>query len=234
MATMDILLIPGFMLDADIFTDVRPGLERLGRVIDADTAHSASVGEMAARAVEKLDGPSIVVGFSMGGYVAREIVYRAPEKVRGLALVATSTRAVPARPAIQAGQFREVSRTAVERSLHPDHRTDDRIARVQQMGVRLGPDVYRRQAAMARQDDTRRLGEIRCPTLVVAAADDALRSIEESETLRDGIKGARMVVIPRCGHLVPMERPGELVDAIRTTFRTAWTYDVCGIGDRSE
>lgn len=222
---MDIVLIPGFMLDEDVWTDARPELHAMGRVIDVDTAHGALVGEMAARAIERLGGPAIVVGFSMGGYVAREMVYQAPEMVAGLGLVATSTRAVPARPAIAAGHFREVSRTAVERSLHPDHRTDERIRRVQAMGMRLGPDVYRRQAAMAREDDTDRLGEIQCPTLVVAAANDALRTVEESEDLRDGIEGARMVVIEACGHLIPMERPAELVEAIRTAFEMDRPYD---------
>lgn len=113
---MDIVSIPGSMLDSDVFTDVRPGLERLGRVIDADTSKDASVAAMAARAIQALDGPSLIIGLSMGGYVAREIAYRAPELVAGLALVATSTRAVPERPAITATQFRQVSRAAVERS----------------------------------------------------------------------------------------------------------------------
>lgn len=212
---MDILLIPGFMLDVDVWADVRPGLATMGRVIDVDTSRDASVAGMAARAIDELDGPALVIGFSMGGYVAREIVYRAPERVAGLVLVATSTRAVPARPAIQAGQFRLVSRAAIERSLHPDHRTDEMIGRVQAMGLRLGPDVYRRQAGMIREDDTERLGEIQCPTLVVAATQDALRTTEESEALRDGIRGAEMVVIERCGHLVPMERPDALVDTIK-------------------
>ena len=214
---MTILLIPGFMLDADVFTDVRPGLERLGRVLDADTSKDASVAAMAARAIQALDGPSLIIGFSMSGYIAREIAYRAPDKVAGLALVATSSRAVPTRPAINAAHFRQVSRSAVERLLHPDHRTDEMVGRVQAMGMRLGPGVYRRQSQMLREDDAGRLGEIRCPTLVIAAAQDALRTTEESETLRDGIEGATMVVIAGCGHLVPMERPDEFVEAIRTT-----------------
>ena len=92
------------------------------------------------------------------------------------------------------------------------------IERVQAMGMRLGADVYRRQAGMVREGDTGRLGEIRCPTLVVAAADDTLRTIEESGVLRDGIKGAKMTVIPKCGHLVPLERPHELTEAIRRVF----------------
>ncbi|WP_420853319.1 alpha/beta fold hydrolase [Sphingobium estronivorans] len=48
---------------------------------------------MADRAIRALTDPAIVVGFSMGGYVARSIAYRAPDKVKGLALIATSSRA---------------------------------------------------------------------------------------------------------------------------------------------
>ena len=74
------------------------------------------MADMADRAIAALDDPVIVVRFSVGGYVAREIAYRAPGMVRGLALVATPSGAVPARPAIRKGAFRQVSWAVVERS----------------------------------------------------------------------------------------------------------------------
>jgi hypothetical protein len=48
---MDILLLPGFMLDADLWSDMRPGLARLGHVVDADTTRDGSIEAMADRAV---------------------------------------------------------------------------------------------------------------------------------------------------------------------------------------
>ena len=144
-----------------------------GRVIDADTSKDVSIENMAARAISALSGPAIIVGFSMGGYVAREIVYQAPERVKGLALVATSSLGddpARVRTPVEATGFRQLSRASVARSLHPDHRSKELIARVQQMSHRLGGTVFSQQSRMTRQEDTGRLGEIRCPTLIVAGA----------------------------------------------------------------
>jgi len=213
---LNILLIPGFMLDAELWRDVRPALSSMGQVIDADTTRDDTIADMAARAIAALDEPATVIGFSMGGYVAREMVYQAPQLVRALALVATSSRsdghAAPARP--DAPRFRQLGRGAVLRSLHPDHRSDAVVARVQEMSARLGAEVFSRQSRMVRNDDTEQLGLISCPTVVVAAADDELRTVAESQILHDGIAGSTMTIVERCGHLVPLEQPAALLEAL--------------------
>lgn len=214
---MDILLVPGFMLDADLWSDIRPALERFGRLVYVDTTQDGSIEAMAVRAVRMMTGPAIVVGFSMGGYVAREIVYQAPRQVVGLALIATSSRGSDPQLPAPSGRkrFHGLSRTAVIRSLHPDHGSEALIARVQRMSRRLGGDVFDRQSNLRREDDTARLGEIICPTLVVAAAQDAVRSIEESKVLYDRIRGSDMIIVDRSGHLIPLERPGQLIEALK-------------------
>jgi pimeloyl-ACP methyl ester carboxylesterase len=155
---MDIVLIPGFMLDADLWTDVRPDLARLGRLHDADMTQDSSIAGMAACSGRHAR-PAIIVGFSMGGYVAREILYQAPDKVAALALIATSSQADTAdrtaqRMSAAAGNraFRRLSRGGIISSLHPDHRNDTLIGRVQDMSERLGGAVLaasRRSGARA-------------------------------------------------------------------------------------
>lgn len=212
---MDILLIPGFMLDRELWSELRPRLAAQGRVIDADTTQDRSIDAIADRAIATLSGPTMVVGFSMGGYVARSIAYRAPEKVERLVLIATSSRSdFPAQQAPPPIAFRRLSRAAVAGSLHPAHRTDALIAHVQAMSERLGNVVYQRQRLIEREDDTARLAQIRCPTLVIAAAQDELRTLTESQVLRDGIAGARLLVIEDSGHLIPLEQPDALAAAL--------------------
>lgn len=55
---------------------------------------------------------------------------------------------------------------------------------------------------------------IACPTLVVAAAQDALRGVREAEELRDGIPGARLAIVEGSGHMVPIEAPAVLARLI--------------------
>ncbi|HUD91487.1 hypothetical protein [Sphingobium sp.] len=59
-----------------------PRWGRTGRVVDADTTQDMTIEAMADRAIQTLSAPAIVIGFSMGGYVARSIAYRAPGKVK--------------------------------------------------------------------------------------------------------------------------------------------------------
>jgi len=218
---MDILLVPGFMLDADLWRELRPQLERYGRIVDVDTTRDTSIEAMADRAVARLSGPAVVIGFSMGGYVARAICYRAPENIAGLALIATSTRGNPAagtaaRRAVSADAppFRKLSQAAVMASLHPAHRTPATIARVQAMSERLGAADYRRQSEIVRISDVDRLCAIRCPTVVIAGAEDELRTIAESEALVHGIASSKLVVLHGSGHLIPIEMPDALMNAL--------------------
>jgi pimeloyl-ACP methyl ester carboxylesterase len=221
---MAILLVPGFMADETLWSDMTPSLARFGPVVHADLRHDASIEAMARRALDAAPPSFLLVGFSMGGYVARDIARLAPARVRALVLVATSTR--PDAPALRQRKgaigaaaptiaFHGLSRTAVASSLHPRLRDNDAlIERVRAMGVRLGGDVFRRQSMLERPGDLGRLGEIVCPTLVVAAAQDGLRSMDEARELQQGIAGEDLAVIEDSGHMLPIEAPQRLLDAV--------------------
>jgi len=221
---MPVLLVPGFMADETLWDDVAPALERFGPVVHADLRHDTSVEAMARRVLETAPPTFLLVGFSMGGYVARAIARQAPERVRALVLVATSTRGDTAALQKRKGAignaapsiaFSGLSRAAVATSLHPQQRDNEvLIERVRAMGVRLGGEVFRRQSILDRPGDLERSGEIRCPTLVVAAAQDQLRSLEEAREMAAAIPGAELAVIDDTGHMIPIEAPRRLLDVI--------------------
>jgi len=111
--------------------------------------------------------------------------------------------------------FSGLSRTAVATSLHPQQRDNlELIERVRAMGMRLGGEVFRRQSMLDRPGDIERLIDIRCPTLVVAADHDQLRSLEEARELQAGIPGATLEVIEDSGHMIPIEAPARLAEVI--------------------
>jgi pimeloyl-ACP methyl ester carboxylesterase len=217
---MPLLLIPGFMLDETLWDKVAQELSRIGPLHYGSTREGASIDGMAEAIMRDAPERFILIGFSMGGYVAREIVRRFPDRVAALALIATSARAdTPAQTARKAaalqamaqGEFKGLSRSVVAQSLHPDRAEDHGlIAHIRSMSVNLGHDVFIRQTSVGREGDLGRLAGIAVPTLVIAAENDRLRSVEESRELAKGITGAELRVVPGCGHMIPLEKPDDL------------------------
>lgn len=215
-----LILFPGFMCDADLWSDVVPLLQPGWRVLNADMFSDSSIEAMAARVLDAAPERFVAVGFSMGGFVAREIALTAPERVEALALIATSALGTtPARAErnrerrarIAAAPFRGLSRSDLRRALHPSRRDDAALVeRMLDMGARLGKEVLLRQLSAERVDGYGRLPEIRCPTLVVAAESDELRPRDETDRLAAGIPGARYEIVAGCGHMIPLEQPETL------------------------
>ena len=224
-----LVLIPGYMLDDALWDGMLPFLPPELPLHFASLAEGDSIAAMAQAVLANCPPQFALLGFSVGGYVAREIVRLAPGRVPSLALVAPSSRAdLPlqveqrrrAARAKPSGAFRGVGGAAIAQSLHPDNSTNEAlVAQVRLMGERLGREVFIRQSLIVRDADTARLPDIQCPTLVVAAADDQLRSPEEARELADGIPGAKLVTVPNAGHLIPLEQPQALANAISVIFR---------------
>lgn len=226
-----LLLIPGFMLDADLWRDITPTLAAWGPVTHALPTDGDTLEEMARHILARAPATFVLLGFSMGGYIAREIVAQAPERVEALILIATSARgdndiqarrkqALASQPDTLA--FKGLSSAAVATSLHPDNAgRADLIARIQEMGQRLGGAVFRRQSLLDRHDERQSLKTICCPTLVIAGDKDALRSRDEAVELHEGIVGSAFAVIENTGHMVPLEAPQSLAETIK-----AWLTQV--------
>lgn len=212
---MAIVLVPGFMLDEGLWRDVLPDLQRFRPIHYADPRAATSLHDMAQRTLATAPDTFALVGFSMGGYVAREMVRLAPDRVSRLVLIATSARGdtpAQARRKSDAASlpFTGISASAVRKSLAPEREGDTKLVRqIQAMGQRLGAETFRRQALFQRNDDLQKLSTVACPTLVIAGSRDRLRSIDEAQELTAGIPDATLLTLD-CGHMVPMECPGEL------------------------
>ncbi len=219
-----LLLLPGFMLDQTQWDDMRDGLAQLGQLHFGDLGQDDSISAMATRVLQNAPPRFVLIGFSMGGYVAQAIMQQAPERVIALALLNTSARQQDPREI--AGNrtqlelarqvpFKGLTSRALASSLHPD-RAHDRVLldRLQAMALRNGKEVFINQLSALRSDGYAELENIRCPTLVVASSNDQLSSIGEAELMAARIPAASMVVIEDCGHMTPLEKPEELLQIL--------------------
>jgi pimeloyl-ACP methyl ester carboxylesterase len=221
---MSMLLVPGFMLDADLWHHVTPGLNDFEPIMHVDLSKDSSITDMARRALANAPEAFVLIGFSMGGYVAREIARQAPDRVKALVLIATSARGDTDlqrhRKTAMAGEvsddaFRGLSASAIASSLHAENASrSDLINCIKSMAQRLGGEVFRRQSMIDRDDERSLLAAIKCPCLVIAGENDRLRSRAEAEELHHGISGSTFQVIEKTGHMIPLEAPGVLATAI--------------------
>ena len=70
--------------------------------------------------------------------------------------------------------------------------------------------VVRQQESVAAWTSAGRLGALRRPALVICGEDDGMVPPENSRQIAAQIPGARLQLIPQCGHLPMLEKPGEV------------------------
>jgi pimeloyl-ACP methyl ester carboxylesterase len=228
-----VLFLPGLLCDGRLWRDQVEALAGL-RCVVADLTHDDSLGAMAERALRALPAEArlSVCGLSMGGYVAFEIMRRAPGRVARLALFDTSAR--PDTPEqtrrrrgllslSESGMFRGVTPRLLPQLLAPAHLAGPLGAEVMAMAERVGRPAFHRQqrAIMHRPDSRPDLAAIAVPTLVGVGEEDALTPPHLAEEMAAGIPGAWLARIPGAGHLPPMETPDAVTLLLREWLETS-------------
>lgn len=227
MPATPLLLLPGLLEDADAFEDVVKGLAGVAPCLVADLTRSDSIPALAADALAQAPvGRFALAGHSMGGYVALEILRRAPERVERLALLNTHAR--PDSPeatenrrrlmALAERDFAAVSAELFPKLVAPAHREEAGLSgKVTEMALATGKEAFLRQerAIIGRIDSRPHLPAIGCPTLVIASRLDALMPVELLEELARGIPGARLEVLEDSGHMSTLERPEVVTGLLR-------------------
>lgn len=229
--TIPLLLVPGLTCSARLYAPQVAALWPLAPVMVADHRQDDHIDAVARRILDNAPPRFALAGLSMGGYVAFAMMRLAPERIARLALLDTSARAdTPEQTAgretqiamTHAGRYGEIPDLSMPRYVHKD-RQDDVALRglVRTMVEETGPEAFVRQlrAIMSRPDSRPMLGAIRCPTLVLVGDADVATPPELSREIAAGIAGARLVVVPDCGHLSTIERPERVNAALGEWLR---------------
>jgi pimeloyl-ACP methyl ester carboxylesterase len=212
-------LIPGLLCTPRLYLEQIPPLWQLGSVTVADHTRDDSMSGIARRILASAPPRFALVGLSMGGYVAFEIMRQAPDRVAKLALLDTTAR--PDAPEQTEQRRRQIEMAqngrfdAIAALLFPRFvaaaRHGDRVleSTVRRMSAETGSEAFVRQqtAIMGRVDSRPDLPAIQCPTLVVVGEQDTLTPPDRAAEITAAIPKARQVVVPECGHLCTLEQP---------------------------
>jgi 3-oxoadipate enol-lactonase len=183
-----------------------------------------TVGDLAARVLDQVNGPFVYAGDSVGGQVGLQLLLDAPDRVLGALLCCTGAKI---------GDD-EMWRTRTETV-----RTTGTASLVTASAERwFGPGFLERQPerasallhalrdaddegylavvhALAAYDVRDRLGEISAPVVAVAGAHDPTCPPDTLREIADGVQHGRLVVLDDVGHQAPAEAPEQVATIIR-------------------
>ena len=185
----------------------------------ADHGRDETIAGMAERLLAEAPDRFDLVAHAMGGFIAFEVMRRAPERVRSLALLATLASADgPAQTErrqgyirlVEAGRFAEVAEDRIPILVHPARREDEPLlAAVRRMALATGPERFLRQqrAIMGRIDSRPGLAAITAPTLLLRGAADGITTQAHQDEMLAALPNAVFETVPDAGHVLTLERP---------------------------
>ncbi|MGV8960250.1 MAG: alpha/beta fold hydrolase [Stenotrophomonas sp.] len=221
-----LLLLPGLLNDATLWRDQIAGLSDIADCHVGDLTGHDSLRAVTQSVLAAAPPRFALAGFSLGGYIAQEILRQAPQRVQRLALLGSSFRADSPERAAQrlaqqatvrmAGSFHgfgdKLMRSYIDASRLQDAALVDTV---RAMTTRLGADVFLRQSRIERIDGRDVLCGYADPLLVVCGQNDLITPPAISREIVAMAPQARLHVLPHCGHLAPLEQPVAVLQAMR-------------------
>ncbi len=226
-----VVLLPGLQSDHRSWTHQIAHLRQRYSVVVPTGYHGCeSVPEMAEHVLAQMPPRFHFVAWSMGGYVALQMLPRLRGRLISLVLMSTSAR--PEDPANTARRLdnlataeREGMAASNERSLafsclDVDALSEAQRHEVRQSAIDLGIEAYRAQqhAIINRPDGRKNLALIDCPTLIVVGDNDAVTTADRAVEMHEAVPGSELRIIEACGHCPPLEHPMQINALLETWF----------------
>lgn len=221
-----VVMIPGTLCDARIFARQKRALRGLADVHMVSYGDKSPGRNWATRLLANLPAKFSVVGFSLGGLWALELLRQAPGRVERVAMVASNAQGASRAGQRKSAWLRRMWRThgagTVVRYVKPGyfhhaHQRQRHAPLVQDMALRTG-----RSAAFAafdwaasRPDGLVDLASFDGPLLLVSGAKDRLCPPAMQRAMLHAQPQAHWLELLRVGHFVPLEAPARLNNALR-------------------
>ena len=218
-------LLPGLMCDEAVWERQRLALAPYADVRIPVFRGFTSLRAMAEFVLEHAPERFSVVGHSMGGRVAFELMEIAGKRIEHFAVMDTGVHGVLGGEAEKRGTLlaaaqrkglQAVADAWILPMLHPAHHSDVRlIADINAMILRNSLDDYIGQvgALLARSDQTPYLARIQQKTWLLCGEADSWSPVSQHEAMQQHLADSELRIIKNAGHMSPMEQP-EAVSSI--------------------
>ncbi len=214
-----LILLSGLLSNERLWQHQRQNLGDIAtvQVISAsDDTPEKMIHTILSQAPEKF----ALVGHSMGGWLAQEVMRVAPERVLKLCLLNTTSRMDSEEKRIsrlkmidkvKQGSFKEVVKGVVDKFVFNAHVKND----VEKMFLEVGEEAFINQELSMLKRSKMILSTIACPTVIIHAEEDPVFSLQEHQEMADLIKNSKLVTIKNSGHMSLMEAPESITANLR-------------------
>lgn len=233
----DIVVLHSLLTDRSAFRHVLPRLQAGRRVTlinlpgyGKTPASRDPIESVAKWIADRLPSVGVTNGFDLigngyGGFIALSLAQQRTEKVGRLVLLDTAASFPPPgkaaltslKSAVEVGGMAAVVDIAIRR-LFPEAFIQENPAIVEECRSVLLALESKAFAATCQNlidaDLHERLPHVASPTLVIVGGEDAATPPALARILADGIRGARLVEIPGCGHAPHVQMPGRLIEIL--------------------
>ena len=221
---------------ADHLMLILPDLRGFGRSYDRGSCSLRSIAQLSDDVAALLSAlhstePAVIIGVSMGGYVAQHLAVRHPHAVHSLVLVdtkfAADTTEARANRADLAAKVGRLGQQVLAEAMVPNLLANTTAARSQpsrtETETLLKTMISRQsvptiQAALTalgeRPDMTAAMAACQLPVLLICGAEDAITPPAVMKKMEEILPQGRLVVVPEAGHLVPLEAPEIFCEAL--------------------
>jgi pimeloyl-ACP methyl ester carboxylesterase len=219
-------LLPGLMCDEAVWAGQVEALRAHVEVRIPVFRGFRSLRDMAEAVLADAPAQFSVVGHSMGGRVAFELMALAGNRIERFAVMDTGAHPVqsgePSKRQILLDAARRKGLQAVADAwigpmLHPDNQQDEALVRqINDMILRNTVADYEGQvtALLGREDRIPLLGQIRQRTWLLCGEDDTWSPVVQHEAMLEQLQDGVLRVIPHAGHMSTMEQPAAVADLL--------------------
>ena len=209
--SVDVIFVPGSLCSAALFDQQVLALGRHDGIASTKVSHIAdesSIERMAQAVLAEAPKRFVIVGLSLGGIVAAEVASKAPDRVRGLALLDTNLNEPDDAQLTLRRSLARLAATGsdgafdtIVRDHHVPLMTLDRPrhdAAVWDMARTIGLNgfAHQNEALLHRYDRRPELGRLDMPVLVMCGEQDSLCSTAMHRDLAGRAAGARHALLP--------------------------------------
>jgi pimeloyl-ACP methyl ester carboxylesterase len=225
-------LLPGLLCDATVWEHQCASLMRHAEIRIPVVRGISSFRDMALHILKDAPEKFSVVGHSMGGRVALEMMHLFPERIEKFALMSVGVHPVqPHEPATRMALVELAEQQGMEAladkwipPMVPPMRHGDAVLmqKIRAMVLRSTPAEHRCQieAALTRADQSLYLPAIRHKVLLLCGAEDSWSPLAQHQKIQQQLPNSELHSIADAGHMVTMERP-EAVSRVLVDWFTA-------------